>query len=81
MFATSFDCSWALQTIASFDVVMMSVGHLNPKTAIFSGMYSSTVGNKVISSTVGNEVILFESFLESFWIGLSNIFSCLPATM
>ena len=65
MLAASFDYSWALRTIASFDVVMMSVGHLNPSPAIFLGMYSSSVGN---------EVILFDSFRRSCWIGLSNSF-------
>ena len=65
MLAASFDCSWALWTIASFDVVMMSVGHLNPSLVIVLGMYSSSIGY---------EVMLLESFRNSFWIGLSNVF-------
>ena len=56
---------WAQLTIANFDVVLMSVGHLNPSPAIFLGMYSSSVGN---------EVILFESLRKSFWVSVSNIF-------
>ena len=44
----SVDCSWALRIIASFDVIMMSVGHLNPSPAIFMGISSSFVGNNVV---------------------------------
>ena len=57
IFAASVDCSWALLIIASFDLVIMSVGHSNPSLDIFLGMYNSLDGNGVI---------LFDSFLKRF---------------
>ena len=63
--AASVDCSWALWIIASFDVVVMSVGHFNSGSVTFLEIYCSSVGY---------DVMLFDSFHKSFWIGLSNIF-------
>ena len=59
------NCSWALWITVSFDVVVMSVGHLNPSPANVLVVYSSSVGN---------DAMLLESFLKSFWIGLPSIF-------
>ena len=65
MFAASFDRSCALWTIASFAVVMMSVGHLNPSPAIFC---------ECIVVLLGLISCCLRAFSRVFKIGFSNIF-------
>ena len=57
MLAISVDCSCALWMIASFDFVMMSVGHLCPSPAINQMIYSGSVWN---------DVMLLDSFHRNF---------------